>query len=140
MRWMVQMQTCASGEMNDEFSRWTCVKLGELAVVVVRNIGHEFLFGLLAEIARVDKEEDALGVGEFQQAINLGDGGEGLARSGRHLDEGARLVLLERRFEVLDRGNLAVAQACLVQAAASPASAARKDFGCAAHSRSVSGR
>ena len=53
-------------------------------------IGHEFLLGLLAEVAGIDEEQDAFGVGVFEQAIDGGDGGEGLAGAGGHLDQGAR--------------------------------------------------
>jgi hypothetical protein len=69
------------------------VQLGELARVVRRRVGHEFLVRLLAEVARVDQEQDALGPAELEQAIHRGDGGEGLAGAGGHVHQGAGLVL-----------------------------------------------
>ena len=65
------------------------VEFGELAVVVVGGVGEELLLGLLAEVAGVDEEEDAADAGVFEQAVDRRDGGEGLARTGGHLDEGA---------------------------------------------------
>ena len=51
----------------------------------------------------------------LQQAVHLRDGGEGLAGPGRHLDESARLVGLQRNFKIGDRPELALAQAGGVQ-------------------------
>ena len=64
------------------------VKLGEFAVIVDRHVGHHFLLGLLAEVSGIDQEEDALGVGVLEQAVDAGDGGVGLAGAGGHLDRG----------------------------------------------------
>ncbi len=87
------------------------VKLGELAVIVERGVGHHFLLGLFAQVAGVDQEQDAFALGEFQQAIDGGDGSVGLACAGGHLDQRARAVGLERFFQIDDGGMLAVAQA-----------------------------
>jgi hypothetical protein len=46
-------------------------------------------------IPGIDEEQDAARAGVFEQAVDLGDGREGLARPGRHLDEGAESVCLE---------------------------------------------
>ena len=62
--------------------------------------------GLLAEIAPVDEEQNAPGAGVFHQPISKVDRGKGLARAGRHLDQGVRLVGGEGLLEVLDRLNL----------------------------------
>ena len=86
------------------------VKLGELAVVVLRRVGEEFLLGLLAEVARVHEEEHAFDTGVLQQAVDGRDGGERLARAGGHLDEGARLGGAQRGVELRDGVDLAVAE------------------------------
>jgi len=59
------------------------VELRELAVVVIGDEGHEFLFGLLVQVPGVDEEENAAGSGMLQQAVDLRDCGEGLAGAGR---------------------------------------------------------
>ena len=110
MRWMVLMQTWLSLRDEGGFEALDVVELGELAVVVVRQVGHEFLLGLLAEVLRVDQEQDALGIGVLEQAIDGCDGGEGLAGAGGHLDERAGPVVLEGFFQIFDRRDLAVAQ------------------------------
>ncbi len=73
------------------------VEVGEAAPVVGRDVVLKFTDGLAAEIAAVDEEEDALGTGVLDEAVGLGDGGEGLTGAGSHLDEGAwRLAARER--------------------------------------------
>ena len=91
------------------------VEFGELAVVVAGHVGHEFLLGLFAQVPGVDEEEDALGVGVLEQSVDRGDGGVGLARAGGHLNEGARAVVLEGRFEPFDGVHLARSQTGRVQ-------------------------
>ena len=86
------------------------VELGERAVVVGGNVGDELLLGLFAEIPGVDQEQDPLCVRVLEQAIDRGDGGVGLAGAGRHLDERARVRVLERRFKAFDGMKLAVSQ------------------------------
>jgi hypothetical protein len=51
--------------------------------------------GLFAKVARVHKEEDALGTTKLEQAVNSSDGSEGFACTGGHVDQGPRLVLCE---------------------------------------------
>jgi hypothetical protein len=46
------------------------VKLGELATVVGRDELLEFFQGLVAEVAAVDKEEDATRASELDEAVN----------------------------------------------------------------------
>src|SRR5205814_3451664 len=81
------------------------VKLGELAAVVGCD---ELLVpqwrdqGLVAEVAAVDEEEDAVRAGELDEAVNEVDGGVGLAAAGGHLDEGAAFVGGEGTLEVSD--------------------------------------
>ena len=91
------------------------VQLGELAAVVGRRVGHEFLMRLLAEVAGVDEKQDAPGAAELEQAVDGGDRGEGLAGAGGHVDEGARLVLRQRLLQPGDGADLAVAQVALGQ-------------------------
>ena len=50
----------------------------------------ELLERLPAEVAAIHEEEDALGAGVFDEAVDEIDGGVGLARAGGHLDERAR--------------------------------------------------
>ncbi len=66
------------------------VLLGELAVVVGRDVLLELLERLVAEVAAVDQEQHAPRAGELDEAVDEVDGGEGLAAAGGHLDEGAR--------------------------------------------------
>ena len=82
------------------------VLLGELEVVVGRGVLLEFLERLVAEVAAVDQEQHAPGAGELDEPVDEGDGGEGFARAGGHLDEGAGAVFLERLFEVVDGRDL----------------------------------
>jgi hypothetical protein len=110
MRWMVLMHTCACGSMRWASQALHVVQLGELAAVVRRRVGHELLMRLLAEVARVDQEQDALGAAELEQAVHRGDGGEGLARAGGHVHQRARLVQGQRFFQPGDGADLAVAQ------------------------------
>ena len=107
---MVEMQTWVS-QGRRGLEPLDVVEFGEIAVVVVRLVGHEFLLGLLAEVLGIDQEEDALSLRVFEQAVDGGDRGEGLARTGGHLDQRAGPVFLEGRFQVGDRLVLAIAQA-----------------------------
>ena len=86
------------------------VEVGELAAVVGGGELLEFVDGLAAEVAAVDEEEDALGTGVLDEAVGLGDGGEGLAGAGGHLDEGARAVGGEGFLEAGDGVDLAFAE------------------------------
>jgi hypothetical protein len=91
------------------------VELGELAAIVGRRVGHEFLMGLLAEVAGIDQKQDALGAAELEQAIDRGDGGKGFARAGGHVHQGAGFVQRQRLFQPGDGADLAVAQVLLGQ-------------------------
>ena len=44
---------------------------------IIRQIGHEFLFGLFPQVAGIDQKENTLGVGISQQTVN---GGKSLSR------------------------------------------------------------
>ena len=46
------------------------VQLGELAAIVRRRVRHELLMRLLAEVARIDQEQDAFGTAELEQAVD----------------------------------------------------------------------
>ena len=70
----------------------------------------EFVDGLAAEVAAVDEEEDAPGTGVLDEAVGLGDSGEGLAGAGGHLDEGARAIGGEGFFKLRDGVDLALAE------------------------------
>ena len=70
----------------------------ELAELAARS-GHvealELLERLLAEVGPIDQEQDALRPALGDQPLGDVGGGERLARTGRHLDQGAGLVVLE---------------------------------------------
>jgi hypothetical protein len=66
--------------------------------------------GLFAEVAGIDQKQDALGAAELEQAIDRGDGGEGFARAGGHVHQGAGLVQRKRLLQPGDGADLAVAQ------------------------------
>ena len=66
--------------------------------------------GLLAKVAGVDQKQDAPGAAELEQAIDRGDGGEGLAGAGGHVHQGAGFVQGKRLFQPGDGADLAVAQ------------------------------
>ena len=72
------------------------VELGELAAVVGRDELLELLERLPAEVGAVDQEQDPPRVGELDQPVDRRDGREGLARAGRHLDQGPGPVGGER--------------------------------------------
>ncbi len=91
------------------------VLLGELEVVVGRDVLLELLQGLAAEVAAIDQEEDPPGAGELDQPVDEVDGGEGLAAAGGHLDQGAGTVAAQRVFEVVDRLDLRRPQALRYQ-------------------------
>ena len=110
---MVLMHTCACGSMLLRGQALHVVQLGELAAVVGRRVGHELLVRLLAEVARIDQEQDALGAAELEQAVDRGDGGEGLAGAGGHVHQGAGLVQRQRFLQPGDGADLAVAQVCV---------------------------
>jgi hypothetical protein len=85
------------------------VKLCELPVVVIRQIRHKLLLGLLAKVLRVHEEQYALSLGLLQEAIDRGGGGEGLARAGRHLYKRSRAVIFEGCFQILNCPDLVIA-------------------------------
>ena len=78
------------------------VELGELAAGVGGDELLELGEGLAAEIGAVDEEKDVARVAVFDEAIGEGAGGEGLARAGGHLDEGARLRFGEGFLQAAD--------------------------------------
>ena len=75
------------------------VEFREEAAGVRRPVAVEFVAGLLAEIRAVHEEEDAAGLGVFDEAIGERAGGERLPRAGGHVDERARAILGERLFQ-----------------------------------------
>lgn len=72
------------------------VLFGEVQVVIRAGEKLEFVFGLLAQVVAVDEEKDTTGSGEFDQAVDEGDGGKGLAATHGHLDERSRAVVGKR--------------------------------------------
>ncbi len=91
------------------------VQLGELAAVIRRRVGHEFLMRLFAEVARIHQKQDAPGAAKLEQAIHGGDGGEGFARASGHVHQGAGLVLRQRLLQPGDGADLAIAQVAFGQ-------------------------
>lgn len=91
------------------------VFLGELEIVVGRDILLEFLQGLVAEVAAVDQEQDPPGAGELDQPVEEIDRRVSLAGPCGHLDERARAVVPERLFQVVDGLDLGGPQALLVE-------------------------
>ena len=65
---------------------------------------------LLAEVACIHQKQDAFGPAKFEQAIDRGDGGEGFAGAGGHMNQGAGLVQGQRLFQAGDGTYLAVTQ------------------------------
>ena len=91
------------------------VKLGELAGIIGRCVGHEFLMRLLAEVAGIDQKQNALGATELEQTVHRGDGSKGFARTSRHVHQGAWLVHPQRFFQPCHSADLAIAQIPLWQ-------------------------
>ncbi len=87
------------------------VFLAELVVVVGRAVLVELFLGLAAQVAPVHQKQHAPGAGELDQAVDEADAGEGLAAAGGHLDQGARLVDLERVLKIADGDDLRGPQA-----------------------------
>ena len=75
----------------------------------------EFVDGLAAKVAAVDEKEDAFGSGVLDEPIDLGDGGESLAGTGGHLDEGAGAIGSEGFLEAGDSIDLAIPERSGVQ-------------------------
>ncbi len=109
-----------------EVSRWTLYSSVNMRLLVGRAVALELLLGLLAEVAAVDQEEHAAGAAVLDQPVDRGDRRQGLARSGRHLHQGARLVAPERALEVLDRLDLVRAQAAPLERRHRPQPAAER--------------
>jgi hypothetical protein len=79
---------------------------GELEVIVGRDVLLKLFESLVAKVAAINQEQHAPGPGEFDEAIDEVDRGEGLSASGGHLNEGAGAVFGQRLFEVGDGGDL----------------------------------
>ena len=94
---------------------------------------------LPAEIGAVDEKQHAPGAGVLDEPIDEGAGRVGLAGAGRHLDERARVIGGEGRFEVCDRFDLTFAQALGQQRRYCPQMPANV-IDSASHCRHVSGR
>ncbi len=97
------------------FQALDIIQLGELAVVVIRQVRHEPLLGLFTEVPGIDQEQDTFGVGMFKQAIDRGNRRVGLAGAGGHLDQGAGAVIFERGFQLFDGRDLADSKAGRIQ-------------------------
>lgn len=80
-----------------------------------RAVAVEFVARLLAKIGAVHKKEDPAGLGEFDEAIGEGAGGESFSRAGGHVNERARTVLGKGGFQTGDGFDLAIAHAILDQ-------------------------
>ncbi len=86
------------------------VDFGEELAGVGGGVGVELALGLGAEGVAVDEEEDALEAGELEEAVDFGDGGEGFAGTGGHVDEGAGAGGGEGGLEAGDGFVLAIAE------------------------------
>ena len=62
------------------------VERRELARIIRGLEVGELILGLLAEVVTIDQKQNALYPAELEQSIGDVDGGEGLARTRRHLD------------------------------------------------------
>ena len=87
------------------------VHLGELAAVVRGAYCWNSRSVWSPRLLRSTRNRMRLRAGELDQPVADVAGGEGLAAAGRHLDQRARVVGGERALEVLDRLDLAAAQA-----------------------------
>ena len=66
----------------------------------------EFVLRLSAEIGAIDEEQHTTCAGVLDEPVDGGDRHDRLARAGGHLNEGTRMVGLERLFEVLYGADL----------------------------------
>ena len=90
-----------------------------LPVDVGRAVALELLLGLLAEVAAVHEEEHAARAAVLDEPVDRGDRRDRLARPGRHLDQRARAVALERVLQVGDGLDLVRVEGAALRAAAS---------------------
>jgi hypothetical protein len=86
------------------------VDLGEQLAGARRGEALEFVLGLRAEVLAIHQEQDAPRIGIREQTHDLVARGEGLAGTGCHLHQGARITAFQRCIEGDDRLGLAVAQ------------------------------
>jgi len=87
------------------------VDLGESPPIAGGAVVLELGQGLVGEVVAVDEKEDAGKPAEPQQPVCRGDGREGLAGSGGHLDQGTVEVLVAQAvLDAVDRGDLRRAQ------------------------------
>ena len=103
---MVLMQTRAVVSRVLPASRWTMNSSVNLKLLYGRDVLLELLERLVAEVAAIDEKEHAARAGELDEPVDEVDGGEGLAAAGGHLDQGARTILSQRLFEIVDGGDL----------------------------------
>ena len=82
------------------------VELGEFPVIVRRAEALKLLLRLLAEVAPIDEEQHPPRAGVADEPVDGRDGEDRLAGSCRHLNQGARMVALERPADVADRLDL----------------------------------
>lgn len=73
---------------------------------VIPPILIELLLGLAAQVAPVHQEQHPPRPTKLDQPVDEADRREGLARTRGHLDQGARLVGGQRRFQVADGDDL----------------------------------
>lgn len=70
-----------------------------------------FLQGLVAEVVAIHQKENAVSASVLEKPPAKGAGSEGLARTGRHLNQGARAIFGERFLQTLNGVDLAITQA-----------------------------
>src|SRR5688500_1870396 len=89
-----------------------CVELG---VIVRRDVLLILFQGLVAEVAAIYQEEHATRAREFNKAVDEVNRRERLAAAGGHLDQGARTILSQRLFEIVNGYDLGWPEACGAQ-------------------------
>ncbi len=83
-------------------------ELGELPAGAGHVEALKLFERLIAEVGPVDQEQDAFGAALGDEPFGDVDGGERLARTGRHLDEGPWPVLPKRPLQVDDGVMLSI--------------------------------
>ena len=82
------------------------VEFSELATIVWGDVLLELLECLTAEVSPIDEKKYTAAVGELDEPVDGSNSSNRFAAPGRHLDQGARAVVNQGAFEVLDGDNL----------------------------------
>ena len=84
------------------------VKLGKFTIIVIRQISHKFLLGLLAQILRINNKQNPFRVRVFQKPVNKRDRRKSLPRTRRHLNQRSRMIFSKRFIEIGNRLDLTI--------------------------------